>query len=86
MSSCMVVYLLFCWICVPLKCWLQNPTTFQWSSVGVILVRLIVLIFHEVLVEIVNLVCPTVEDFLGFLRRLTIEAQAVLLKGGKGGD
>ena len=50
------------------------------------LVRLVVLIFNEVLVEIVNLVCPTVEDFLGFLRRLTIEAQAVLLKGGKGGD
>ncbi len=55
------------------------------GSVGVILVRLIVLIFHEVLVEIVNLVRPTVEDFLGFLSRLTIEAQAVLLKGGKGG-
>ena len=44
-----------------------------------ILVRLIVFIFHEVLVEIVNLVRPSVEDFLGFLRRLTIEAQACLL-------
>ena len=49
-------------------------------SVGEELVRFVVLI------EIVNLVRPTVEDFLGFLRRLTIEAQAVLLKGGKGGD
>ena len=40
------------------------------------LVRLVVL------VEIVKLVRPAVEDFLGFLCRLTIEAQAVLLKGG----
>ena len=47
---------------------------------------IIAAIFHEVLVEIVNLVRPSVEDFLGFLRRLTLEAQAVLLKGSEGGD
>lgn len=44
------------------------------------------LVRFVVLVGIVNLVRPTVEDFLGFLSRLTIEAQPVLLKGGKGGD
>ena len=44
------------------------------------------LVRFVVLIEIVNLVRPTVEDFLGFLRRLTIEAQPVLLKGGKGGN
>ena len=44
------------------------------------------LVRFVVLIEIVNLVCPTVEDFLGFLRRLTIEAQPVLLKGSEGGD
>ena len=44
------------------------------------------LVRFVVLVGIVNLVRPTVEDFLGFLSRLTIEAQPVLLKGGKGGN
>ena len=43
------------------------------------------LVRFVVLVEIVNLVRLTVEDFLGFLRRLTIEAQAVLLKAAKAG-
>lgn len=44
------------------------------------LVRLVVL------VEIVKLVRPAVEDALGFLCRVAIEAQTVLLKGSEGGD
>ena len=44
------------------------------------------LVRFVVLIEIVNLVRPTVEDFLGFLRRLAVETQPVLLKGGKGGN
>ena len=41
------------------------------------LVRLVVL------VKIIKLVRPAVKDVLGFLRRLTIEAQTVLLKGSE---